>query len=374
MDLSCAPKRNRTGRTTLLLSPRSKSAASPKKTSFAGTAPAGVPCCALPIEDECDRHGTAIKSTADIVRQPTSTEFYNSAFPSDEEQHRLYRAMKKAEIQAAACPSDPALARKAAQTRIEIYRAYDAALRIIPRVIVAKGLRAYPELQEHAFDELYSRAKEIFSDLLNKRYRPTTTSLQHLLSTTLKHELAATLRRFIATSLSSGSSAVNAPDKFMRELVRFHRDSSKSDPAHELSDRKKRTLQEHAPLLSSVVSINAPQDPEQDDSNPFEIPDTRGTPDFTAATSADRETITKLLHRGMRLLTAREAETLVRRFGLNGSPLSSVDDLAAEFAVSRETIRNYVTRAIDKLNGFLRSSLCDTDYHSAVPAVARMVG
>lgn len=60
-----------------------------------------------------------------------------------------------------------------------------------------------------------------------------------------------------------------------------------------------------------------------------------------------KEELIKIIDQG--ILTARESQVLELRFGLNGGKAYSIDEVAAQFGVSRERIRQIENKAIRKI-------------------------
>ena len=72
------------------------------------------------------------------------------------------------------------------------------------------------------------------------------------------------------------------------------------------------------------------------------------------------ESLKKEVERVMKTLTPREAEVLRCFFGLNGTPIMSLDEIAVRIDLTRERVRQIREKAIRRLKNTSRSKILKT--------------
>jgi RNA polymerase sigma factor (sigma-70 family) len=102
-------------------------------------------------------------------------------------------------------------------------------------------------------------------------------------------------------------------------------------------------------LEADVISLDRPIGDDPDGLRLADLLDD-GRPDefeLVLAESADRELVAQFLD----LLTTREREVLIRRFGLDDGEPDTLEEIGSSFGVTRERIRQIETQAMKKLAG-----------------------
>jgi RNA polymerase primary sigma factor len=137
--------------------------------------------------------------------------------------------------------------------------------------------------------------------------------------------------------------------KARRELLAKHgREPSEQELAEAVDMPIDKLQQMHTLLLGNPVSMN--QTVSNDDDRPlievFQDPDAE---DETPETVLDRDVLSRALNEGMRDLSTIEGDVVRRRFGLDGEPEQTLQEIADSYRRSRERIRQIQAGALRKL-------------------------
>jgi RNA polymerase primary sigma factor len=123
----------------------------------------------------------------------------------------------------------------------------------------------------------------------------------------------------------------------------------------ELSQNEvEQTVRSSQPLLSLEMPVG---DEEASEVGDFLTDETQFLPDEEAAETMRDETLLRILG----TLSSREQTVLERRFGLQGQPRQTLDEIGQLFDVSRERIRQIEDQSLTKLHTLARAAGLDPD-------------
>ena len=114
--------------------------------------------------------------------------------------------------------------------------------------------------------------------------------------------------------------------------------------------------------INSVASLDMPivnNDGEQDNTIGDFIPSNEKNPEDSAITSSLMNTMTDVMNK---VLKENEIDVMIKRFGLFGNKSHTLEEIAKEYGVTRERIRQVESRALAKLRRSIYSRIQLRDY------------
>lgn len=153
--------------------------------------------------------------------------------------------------------------------------------------------------------------------------------------------------------------AINKINKTFSALEqKFEREPSANEIA-EVLDLTEIEVKDSMKTSARHVSMDAPIASSEDENR--NMYDTlKGEDDSSPEFALMDESLKKEVERAMKVLTPRESEVLRCFFGLNGTPLMTLDEIALRIELTRERVRQIREKAIRKLKHTSRSKILRT--------------
>lgn len=153
--------------------------------------------------------------------------------------------------------------------------------------------------------------------------------------------------------------AINKINKTYSALEqKFEREPSANEIA-EVLDLTEIEVKDSMKTSARHVSMDAPIASSEDENR--NMYDTlKGEDDTSPEFALMDESLKKEVERAMKVLTPRESEILRCFFGLNGTPIMTLDEIALRIELTRERVRQIREKAIRKLKHTSRSKILRT--------------
>ncbi len=169
------------------------------------------------------------------------------------------------------------------------------------------------------------------------------------------------IKQSIKRALANQSKTIRLPvhlvdkiSKMRRVSLRLQEDMGREPTDDELAEELGMTASRVAQLRNAAIrpaSLDAPIG--NDDSNNFsEVVEDENA--FTPYEQLEEKTVTKMLQEMVKTLDPREATILRYRFGLDGGPEKTLEEVGARFGVTRERVRQIQNIALNKLRKMIQ--------------------
>lgn len=165
------------------------------------------------------------------------------------------------------------------------------------------------------------------------------------------------IRNYLVRALATQSRTIRLPHKIREQMQvyrkfgqDFRREYGRDPSVEEIAWHLEQPLTEVTEIIQGsqgVLSLDSPVDEEGEATLGDFVSDRREKIDPVARTINTQ--LAEKLTKALDVLTEREREVLVRRFGLADHSPKPLDEVAAEFKVSRERVRQLEIKALRKL-------------------------
>lgn len=164
------------------------------------------------------------------------------------------------------------------------------------------------------------------------------------------------IRQAIRRALADKGRNIRIPT-YMAELVSRFRRHERESGSEDMADlvRALRLPTANLKLIERVVATAQQGISSVDDASFAEACDVlaRGSPDGPILDSEDTAVVRSRLER----MPEREAEVLRYRFGIDGFPVMTLEEIGEIFSLTRERIRQIEAQALERLRGMIGSEL-----------------
>lgn len=164
------------------------------------------------------------------------------------------------------------------------------------------------------------------------------------------------IRQGVTRALADQSRLIRLPNHLASDLMQIRRTAGdfkmrngrapSADEISKVSGMEKRSVEQLMRTARPLLSLDRTIGSDEETAFGDLIPDSSAEPPYEAA---DRELLREQVAEVLRLLSAREAEIIRLRFGLDGGMPKTLEQCASVFGVTRERIRQLEARALRKL-------------------------